>query len=99
LYRIGETITNCTPVSGIESVAHIQFTVYPNPTVGRFVLETTAYQGKHIALSNTLGQTVYTQTLSNSQTPIDISHQPNGLYFIHIYEGNKVVGTQKIAIE
>jgi ELWxxDGT repeat protein len=99
LYRIGETITNCTPVSSIESVEHIQFTVYPNPTAGRFVLETTAYQGKHMALSNTIGQTVHTQTLSNSQTPIDISHQPSGLYFIHIYEGNKVVGTQKIAIE
>lgn len=72
------------------------FEIYPNPTNGRTTLdfsENVSYES--ITISNTIGKIILKTELSvnRSNFSIDLSNQPNGVYFIKLEEkfGNQAV--------
>ena len=61
--------------------------IYPNPTSGKFVIETIpGNDRKSIEIVDIVGNTVYRSLTSatNTQTEIDISPQPPGIYMLHL---------------
>lgn len=62
-------------------------TVYPNPTNGILVVETrhaTSLPAENYRITNLMGQTVLTGSLTDETQKIDVSALPEGMYFISI---------------
>ena len=75
--------------------------VYPNPSNGQFQFSIDNSQvTKHskIEIYNVQGKRIYQSVITNTKPDIDLSNQPNGIYFVKFYNGQTVL-TKKIVIE
>jgi uncharacterized repeat protein (TIGR03803 family) len=63
-----------------------QYSVYPNPNVGEFFIETS--NQTTVSVINALGQTVLTQELTAGRTTINLNDQTKGVYFVQLKNGN-----------
>lgn len=89
---VGVTI-NC--VTGIEETnIEGSVSVYPNPSSGLFVIETSNLLNTYLEVTNVLGSIVYSTEIKADKTTIDLSGAGKGVYFMRA--GNVV---QKIIIE
>ncbi len=86
-------LTNALAVSDFSSA---QFVVYPNPVQNSlFVSFPNGFDKGRIILYNALGQNIFEQSISASETSISISSLNSGIYFYKI-EGNMIVQSGKI---
>lgn len=64
------------------------FNVYPNPTNGVFTI--TIDNGKlkmnngQLTINSLIGEKIYQSEINNPKSEIDLSNQPNGVYFVNI---------------
>lgn len=70
--------------------------IYPNPAKNNIRVESNQII-KMIRILNVLGQEVYSKTLSNYGTEVNVSNFHSGIYFVNI-ETNKGVTTQRISV-
>jgi hypothetical protein len=80
-----ESLTSTDPYT--ESIAGIDVLLYPNPTDGQLVVELNASNSEltgSLKVFNIEGRLIYTQTEFSQQNLVDLSHQENGIYFLHI---------------
>lgn len=80
--------------NSLESVS-----LSPNPSPG---IVTIQYKNKssHIStvtVSNTLGENIYEQKLTSSETQINLSNHPNGIYFVQLRNNEQTI-TRKILL-
>lgn len=83
-----------------EPVAqNFEVLIVPNPNKGTFKIES-KNQGEElnsVEIINTLGQKVYSDLeIHRSKVAVDISTQPNGIYFVKISTGNQIYNKQII---
>ncbi|MBR3492558.1 MAG: T9SS type A sorting domain-containing protein, partial [Bacteroidales bacterium] len=67
-------------------------TVYPNPTDGILFVQTlraTSLQTETYRISNLMGQTLMTGTITNDVQWIDVSNLPEGMYFITVGDATR----------
>ena len=86
------------PPSAVNDVNHSQFNVYPNPTNGVFTIELDGNVKYDVTVSNVLGQTVYTTSITTMNTTIDLSSFEKGIYTIEL-KNNTFAYTEKVIIE
>ena len=75
--------------------------IFPNPSSGLIHIELPKTQNKiySIEVLNTLSLMVYNESdITTNRHTIDLSHQPNGIYFVKIISGNEVY-LRKVVIE
>jgi plastocyanin len=88
-----------TPVTGLANVAAAspQLNIYPNPSNGKFNVhyQSASNSSVEVALDvfNILGDKVYSSTDVKGQvvSQIDLSTVPAGIYFVKIYDREKVL--------
>jgi len=89
------------PINNISINPSI-FTVYPNPSNGKFTVKAEGLQQTNckLEISNLLGQEIYTAFFKGQQSTldIDISGFPKGFYFVKVYDGMNIY-THKIITE
>lgn len=82
-----------------EEITGSSISVFPNPTNGKFNVQMSQFENlkmKNIEIYSTYGEKVYQshQLIANGSQPmtIDLSSQPNGIYFLHVTteQGNAV---------
>jgi hypothetical protein len=69
----------------VEESVETQFKIYPNPTDGVLFVETrrvTSLPAETYRITNLVGQTVLTGSLTAETQQIDVSVLPQGMYFI-----------------
>jgi hypothetical protein len=72
-------------------------TIYPNPATSNFSLNYADNFSKvSIAIYNIAGQCLRKEQYQNQ--PIDISEFAGGTYIVRIFEGNRIVGNQKLVV-
>jgi hypothetical protein len=73
-----------TPVNNSE------FTIYPNPTTGKFQLQAEIPNVYAVEIINTLGEKIFSAELKNERIEIDLSNNSTGIYFVmlHTKQGN-----------
>jgi hypothetical protein len=74
----------------------LAFSVSPNPTSGSITISMAALSSakeSHIEIYNEIGEKVYSNSIFKTKTEIDISSQPDGIYFLKIVDrnGNSIV--------
>ncbi|MDX1913586.1 MAG: T9SS type A sorting domain-containing protein [Saprospiraceae bacterium] len=72
--------------------------VYPNPSTGAFLIKGTASEELYVDVYNALGLKVWSQQMAGEGADIQLSGQPNGIYLIHLREGNKSLGIKKLQL-
>jgi hypothetical protein len=82
-------------------------TVYPNPSNGIFTVEmkNEKLKMKNIAVFNVLGEQMITSTLpppngggASSTYTLNLSAEPNGIYFLKVITANGETLTQKVSV-
>ena len=84
--------------SGIKNIKNSQFNLYPNPTNGIFVIELEANSKYDLTVNNILGQTVYTASINEMKTTIDLSGFDKGVYTVELKDENAIY-TEKVIVE
>lgn len=76
--------------------------IYPNPNNGVFTIQSsnhsTSLIGKNVEIVNVLGEKVYLSSINSNKSKIDLCNQAKGIYFVKIYDGQKVL-IKKMVIE
>jgi hypothetical protein len=58
------------------------FKLYPNPSNGKFTIESSDFSGAEITIYDVLGRTVYQKQLLSSTESIDMNTATNGTYYL-----------------
>ncbi len=73
------------PSTGIEQFAKETILLVPNPSSGKFIIQTKNNQkNTKVEIYNMVGEIIYTSLLTGPENNIDISNQPAGNYFVNI---------------
>jgi hypothetical protein len=87
-----ESSSGIAPLSAVLSA-----NIYPNPTKGIVNIDLPYYENTKIRIFNIIGAEVYSTVAQSGYINVDLSKNPDGLYFVEIDNGfNKV--TKKINI-
>ena len=90
-FEVASDTIKSSPAAAVNNISDaFTCSIYPNPTHGQVLVQlskTTA--NTSFKLENVLGQTLLTKTLSDTQTQLDLSAYPNGVYLIEIKQGEK----------
>jgi len=85
---------------GIETITNdeLRITVYPNPTTGQLRITNYELRMEHIAIYDVYGKNVLISPVSqmSPETIIDITHLPNGIYFLQIQTEQGLVNKKVI---
>ena len=86
-----EVETACESVSVDELSQNYRLSIYPNPS-SQITIETPATRLKNASLtiSNINGQQLITQQITEPKTEINISHLPSGVYFVKVWDDERV---------
>lgn len=73
-------------INNLQASNNNSITIFPNPTSGTFTIEVGMLKQVHhdISVYDVLGEKVFTQTITSQKTQINLSHQPNGIYFVRV---------------
>ena len=74
------------------------FTTYPNPSNGIFIIELGQVAKYNMLVSNVLGQIVFSATINEMSTTIDLSSFDKGIYTVEL-KNEKEVYTEKVIVE
>jgi len=76
-------VVNCTGIQE-ENEFVKQISIYPNPTKGNIVVETSSDIEKTITILDARGRTIYNETSKQKTLQYSIAAEANGIYFIKI---------------
>jgi len=71
-----------------KSISNGEITIYPNPTAGKFQVQSLNDQIEQIEVYNFLGEKLKILNLYESTVVIDLSNFSDGIYFIHCNTNN-----------
>ena len=94
-----EIIVNTIGLDDIDG-DKIQFSIYPNPNKGEFVVDLNSAEKSNLELviTNISGQILYNKKNIENKVNINLPNIQNGNYIIMIKDNEKVVGSKQIII-
>ncbi len=99
IFKLDANNNVSTTVSELSSTKEL-ISVYPNPSNGVFTFQLSGINGPSwVEIYNVMGQKVYTRSI-NSTTEINLSNQPNGVYFYRVLtRESSLMGEGKMVVE
>jgi len=82
-------------LSTSRKLLHEDITVYPNPTNGVFNVQIENIDNSVIKVVNALGKTILIQNVNRNLTSINLTSQPNGVYFVMVVS-NETTEVKKV---
>jgi hypothetical protein len=94
-------VQNVSPCTGIDKnkAAKIEFAVYPNPNQGEFTVTVSESEGSQLEVFNVIGQKVFTKVLTEDFNKVNLTGQPDGIYYVRIIKDGKTRFSSKIIKE
>ena len=92
------TIVYAPPVSVQEESSNSHCTIFPNPSSGKMQLTVHGIPDAEVKIFNIVGVAVYSHPLQGGRLDIDISNEPEGIYFYQLLSDKRAVETGKIII-
>jgi hypothetical protein len=96
----GDVTTENTTLYGAQyqssMMNHQEINIFPNPNNGSFTLAVNSSKTKNIFVYDMMGKLVYSiDQTTDSTIPVDLTNQPDGVYFVRVVMGDAVV-TEKL---
>ncbi|MDF2451196.1 MAG: hypothetical protein K0S26_700, partial [Bacteroidota bacterium] len=88
-------VSSCVGIH--EKEANHNLRIYPNPTTGVINFEVNGLQSYNVKVFNSLSQLIYSSKINVSQAAIELNI-PKGIYFIKVYDENRLVTHKKIVL-
>ncbi len=83
-----QIVTVDTLSSGISILNNVQLKIYPNPTNGLVVIEAgEVLDDAEIIVNDLLGKELLREKISSQKTSVNLSSQPEGIYFVTVKSG------------
>lgn len=76
-----------------------QFSIYPNPTTGKFLLQSDNTRFSYVEIIDMVGKTVYQSKINNDHTSFNLEHLEKGIYFIKLTGADNNEFVQKLILE
>jgi hypothetical protein len=95
---ITQSVSACTGVDKNKS-NRVEYAVYPNPNHGEFVVIVPDNEGSELEVFNVIGQKVFTKTLTEDHTKVNLTGQSDGIYYVRIIKDGKTRFSSKIIKE
>ena len=96
MLRMNFDPSSVPPPSSVSNIEQSIFSLYPNPTNGDINIKLNE-QGKcKVKLINTLGQVVFSTTLTSLSSDINLSNLDKGIYTIELEKNQKVFSERLI---
>jgi hypothetical protein len=93
---ITQSVSVCNNIQKLTEI-NLEVSLSPNPTRGTFnVYISKPLNNVNIELFNSLGGSVYLQKKINELTTIDLSSEPDGIYFVKLTQDNTIISSKKI---
>lgn len=95
---ISDTTTQTINITsaGVNEVTNTSnFIVYPNPSTTTLTISKNMSGNLSYRIFNLKGQEIQTGRIIQSEKQIPISALPNGVYFMQLFDSNKLLGQQK----
>jgi hypothetical protein len=96
---VGIEVTNLDQQGRSAIKSNVDLKIYPNPSNGiyQFELDKVEMEGLEIIITDINGRNINSEfNLKNNS--IDLSNQPNGVYFVKILQSNAVIHHQKLIL-
>ena len=75
---------------GISSkIKSADFNIYPNPSTGKFYIESSKSTIKHISVYNLLGEMVFESKVNHKTKEVDIQNRSKGIYILRLDIGQE----------
>lgn len=74
-------------------------TIFPNPFTNNFTItlpDVLSNEPRNFSVFDIFGRQIYTLTTTDAQFEVNLSHLPNGIYWVQMYEGQQLRATQKL---
>ena len=71
-------------IASNNNIINDAFTIYPNPSKGKFTISLNHDKEYDVSVYNTLGQLVFSQNITDMNNDIDLSEFTKGNYTIHL---------------
>lgn len=78
-----------------EAIPSNLLSIYPNPFANQFLVSYQPTNKTTVEVFSLLGQKVMSQPIIQHLTLLDLSNQPNGVYFVRVTDGNEII-TKKV---
>ncbi len=89
--RIHNSISVKAPMSASE------YSIYPNPTSGKFVIKTTRSTQYMVEVCSVLGEKVFQGEFNGGSGEVDLTREANGVYFVYLTSGGERVVERVVA--
>ena len=86
-------------ITGLNQLNVTAFSIYPNPSDGVFSVKLPDANKSLITIYNSLGEVVGSITFSSSNSLLDISYLPDGVYTLQLNNDNTTVLHRRIVID
>jgi hypothetical protein len=85
---------------GIDEISSASIVLYPNPTNGKFFIETKEFPriNSEIIIIDLTGIIICRQVINKPLTEINLSDQPKGIYIVQI-KTDRQISTGKLLIK
>lgn len=89
-----------SPNSGVSNSgsSYSNLLIYPNPTSGEFTVSGLGSTVYSLYIYNVMGEKVYSSTVNRKQETVNLSSQPDGIYFVKVKTAEGVAN-KKIIIQ
>ena len=93
-YGYGVVLAYCAVINSMiitntnDLQDNISVSTYPNPSTGIITIITTGLYNVEIIITNMIGEKLFSNNKIADLEKIDLSNQPNGVYFIHVNSNN-----------
>jgi hypothetical protein len=87
---------------GIKNILTLHsYEIYPNPTRNPYftIKSRNNYNNTQISCYNAIGKQIHQQKIQSTETEIDVSVWPAGIYLVVIHRDGKVVDTMKLIVK
>jgi hypothetical protein len=91
---------NCPFTTGMSINAEsAALAIFPNPSSGKFMFNLNEHTSSRIIIYNTIGEIIFQSEFHTTQFEVDLTGQPEGIYFVSALMENGISSSKKIAVQ